>query len=434
MDIGAATHPGYVRSGNEDGFFASREQAVFAVADGMGGHAHGEIASHLALETIARYADTLSTAPSSELASDLHTAIQAANTAILSQAVEQEARNRMGTTLVVATICGDRLYFAHIGDSRLYLLRGDIFTQLTRDHSLVQTMVDRGEISQEEAAIHPLRHQITRVVGGDNRVSPEIASQALQPGDIILLCTDGLSGAADAETIKQILASNETAQHKADALIQAALDAGGPDNITAVVVSYQRPRPVEKNGMRKKASESHHGTWLTMLLTVCGVVVFLAALVSWQYWHPSYLIASDTQNVLHMYKHWPLLPMLAKEEVPTPGVVEVSLTDAYPFMGNYLPKDGNMHEGVRVDGKDAGVATLNDIAKMTAAGLLANAKSALEHSDVAGAQKYLTRAKQLHADPELTAQLELQLKLLGDDKSPAPAEMKASEPTLATGR
>ena len=193
MNFGAATHPGYVRTGNEDGYFAAPEYAVFVVADGMGGHEHGEVASKLALEVIADRAADIAHAGPPDLPVLLHDAVQAANSAIITCADTQDARSRMGTTLVLATIHDDRLYFAHIGDSRLYLLRGDLFMQLTLDHSLVQAMVDRGEITPEEAAIHPLRHQITRVVGGDEYASPEIASRALEPGDTILLCTDGLA-------------------------------------------------------------------------------------------------------------------------------------------------------------------------------------------------------------------------------------------------
>jgi len=333
MDLGAATHPGYVRTDNEDGFFVSREEAVFAVADGMGGHEHGEVASRLALEAIAKHAVNLSQAPPSELANDLYDVVQAANALILQQAEEQDARNRMGTTLVLATICGDRLYFAHIGDSRLYLLRGEIFTQLTRDHSLVQTMVDSGEISAEEAAIHPLRHQITRVVGGDNRVSPEIASQALEPGDMVLLCSDGLSGAVDPDMIKSILRTRQSAQERADALVQAALSVGGPDNITAVVISYQSPRPLPLVPSTVATTRhSHKAAWLSVLFTLLAVLLLATAGGIWQYTHPTYLVAVDVNGALGLYKSWPLLPMLTRQQVPTPDVPALTLTEARPYL------------------------------------------------------------------------------------------------------
>ena len=410
MDFGAATHTGYVRSGNEDGFFASRELAVFAVADGMGGHAHGEVASHLALEAIADHATILSQANPGELANDLHDTVQAANTSILSQAEAQDTRNRMGTTLVLATICGDRLYFAHIGDSRLYLLRGDVFTQLTRDHSLVQAMVDRGEISPEEAAIHPLRHQITRVVGGDNRVSPEIASQALEVGDIILLCTDGLSGAVSAETIKAALGSDATAQEKADALIQAALESGGPDNVTVVVVSYQRPHYAPKTP-RADASHRHLAPWLIVLLTLLGVLFVAAALAGWTYTHPDYTVTTDARNTLGLYKSWRLLSFLPRERILIPTQPEITLTEARPYLLKYKSVEDGTHSGIHVQGKDAGVAMLNELTQGIASKLLTDAKTALEHGEMIQARTDLARAKLLHADPQMTAQIEAQLAL-----------------------
>ena len=407
MDFGAATHPGRVRSGNEDGFFASREQAVFAVADGMGGHEHGEVASHLALDTITRYAAALSVAGPSDLANLLHDAVQEANTAILSQAVEQDARLRMGTTLVLVTICGDRLYFAHIGDSRLYLLRGTVFTQLTRDHSLVQSMVDRGEISSEEAAIHPLRHQITRVVGGDDRVSPEIASQALEPGDLILLCTDGLSGAVEVEAIKAILREDTSTQAKADALVNAALDAGGPDNVTAVVINYQQPRPLprpQEQPVRKRA------LWPRILITIACVLALVAAIGGALYTRPMYTVASNSHGILTLYRSWPLLPLLKREQVPLPrSATEVTLSEARPYLSEYNPIDGDITVGIRVEGKDAGIALLHDLIKNIGSGLLQQSKSALEQHQLADANNYLTRARALHADPQLIQQLEIQL-------------------------
>jgi len=295
MDLGATTHTGLVRAGNEDGYYVSDSWPVFAVADGMGGHEHGEVASRLAMEAIAKLSQSLANTEPSELATQLHDAVQAANAAIFSQAQSQDARNRMGTTLVLATIHGDRLYFAHIGDSRLYLLRGEVFTQLTRDHSRVQSMVDSGEISPEEAAIHPLRHQITRVVGGDDRVSPDIASQALEPGDVILLCTDGLSGSVTSEQMKTILDSTPGAQRQSDALIDAALAAGGPDNITAVVVHYQRPREMPSATIKPVSAHQRAAFGRSTLFSVVGLLLILGTIFAWGITHPRYTIGVDAR-------------------------------------------------------------------------------------------------------------------------------------------
>jgi len=414
MDVGAATHPGYVREGNEDGFFASGEHAVFAVADGMGGHEHGEIASHLALEAIIRHADAISHAAPTELPTLLHQSMQDANTAILSQAITQDARNRMGTTLVLATIYHDRLYFAHLGDSRLYLLRGDLFTQLTRDHSLVQAMVDRGELTPDEAAIHPLRHQITRVVGNEDHISPEIASQALEPGDVILLCTDGLSGAISAEAVKAIISTPRGAQEKADALVQAALDAGGPDNITALVIGYLTPR-LSSPARRHATALNGLSSWQSWLLSTGIGIIVLAGLLCWHYLHPFIYITTNTRGELGVYKRWPLLPMLGKAIIPTSGFT-LMYDEARPLLTKY----GDIRKGIAVKNQDIGLFLLQDIAKQTAANLLETAKQQIEHGNPTAARETLAHAKTIGADPRLLHELETMMNLHTGDKLPAP--------------
>lgn len=411
MDFGAASHPGYVRTGNEDAFFASRADAIFAVADGMGGHAHGELASKLALQVIESHAGTIAQATPTELPVLLHEAIQDANIAILSQAEAQDARSRMGTTIVLATIYGDRLYFAHIGDSRLYLLRGDVFSQLTRDHSLVQLMVDRGEISPEEAAIHPLRHQITRVVGGEDFASPEIASQALEPGDVVLLCTDGLSGAVPADVVKELLASAHSAQEKADALVQAALEVGGPDNITAVVFTFQYPRATPPAEAQAVPTHHHLPFWQSLVITVLSLALFLAGIGLWALNHPRYFVAADSTGILHLYKRWPLLP-LPVERVRfdasgdyNPDAVPLSLDLVRPNLdGTKYP---DVRQGIPVEGRDAGIAFLQDLSERTANRLLQEAKHAAEHADLSSAHRDLERARSLGADANLLHDVEM---------------------------
>lgn len=416
MDFGAATHPGYIRSGNEDGFFASREHSVFAVADGMGGHDHGEVASQLVLEVIATQAAVLAASPAAELANALYDTVQTANAVILAQAERHATRNRMGTTLVLATICNDRLYFAHIGDSRLYLLRGDVFTQLTRDHSLVQAMVDSGEISANEAAIHPLRHQITRVVGGDNRVSPEIASQALEAGDVILLCSDGLSGAVGGESIKEILRTESPAQERAQLLVQAALDAGGPDNITALVVRYQCPRQqTVDDPVRSRHAMHAPSLWVSLLWMSLGILLLLSAGVTWHYTHPHHVVAVDASGTFGLYQTWPLLPMLHRKKIETPTELpSITQKEALPFLTQsiFQPGNGDMRSGITVKNKEAGEALLAQIVNVTAAGYLTNAREAMYHADLEGAEQLLDRAQALHADSHDLQKLSLKLKLL----------------------
>ncbi len=430
MDFGAATHPGYVRSSNEDGFFASRDQAVFAVADGMGGHEKGEVASQLALEAIEQHADTIAHATPAELPTNLHQALQDANAAILSRAESQsqDARSRMGTTMVLATICGDRLYFAHIGDSRLYLLRGDMLIQLTRDHSLVQTMVDRGEITPEEAAIHPLRHQITRVVGGDDVISPEIASQALEPGDVILLCTDGLSGMVDAEKIKSVLTTGCTAQQQADTLVKAALDAGGADNITAVVVSYQRPHSTAHRQQHRQHKAPHllpH--WHSLLLAVLCLAALFVAVVTFEYTHPRYYVAPDAHGVMtlyRVYREWPIMHMLPKKPVSVHGQLTITFDEARPYLKPYLKGFTD---------KEAGVYCLSDLVKQTMLGLLDQTKTAADKGDVGNANKLLERARALGAPTEEVNQLALQIHKAVQKQQNAPKPSVGGKPAPTAG-
>jgi len=419
MDLGAATHPGYVRSDNEDGYYASAEHAVFAVADGMGGHEYGEVASHLTLEVIVQHAEAIAGAESTELPARLHRAIKDANAVILSKAVDQEARNRMGTTIVVATIHGDRLYFAHLGDSRLYLLRGELFTQLTRDHSLVQAMVDRGEITAEEAAIHPLRHQITRVVGGDDYISPEIASQALEPGDLVLLCTDGLSGVVSPETIRGILAGAGNCQQKADALIQAALRAGAPDNITAVLVAYQRPQPA---AVRAEHQFPHLSFKYTILIILLFMVVSALGFFLWSYTHPEYYIRADAQGNVWIYQHWVGLPMLEAKRMPNRLGIAVPLDEVLPYAEQY----GDLAAGRRVDDQDQGAEILKTLVDNAAAGLLEQANEAVNQGNLAEARDLIARAETLGADPDRV--LEIKKIIEKAESTPASSQSERTPP------
>jgi PPM family protein phosphatase len=405
MDLGAATDTGHVRAANEDGFYANANFAVFAVADGMGGHEHGEVASHLALAAIEERAETLSHATPTELPALLHETLVAANAAILSQAEDQEAVHRMGTTTVVGTICGDHLYFAHVGDSRLYLLRGQALSQLTHDHTRVQMMVDQGEITPEEAAIHPLRHQITRVVGSEESFSPEIASQRLQAGDVILLCTDGLSGPVPNDAIRTVLRSRRTAQQKAEALVQAALQAGGPDNVTALVVAYHRPRPLPRGIV---AEQPRPLRWLLPVAAIALLAVALAVAGFWALQHPRYYISSAQDGTVKLFRRWPLLPMKGRELVAVPEVGTLTLSDARPYLEKYTRAGGTIEGGVPKNGledTDAGAALLKDVAAGTAAGLFQDAKAAAERKDYPGARERLTRLRALGADTAMVTQL-----------------------------
>ncbi len=283
--------------------------------------------------------------------------------------------------------------------------------QLTRDHSLVQAMVDRGEITLEEAAIHPLRHQITRVVGGDDVISPEIASQTLEPGDMVLLCTDGLSGLVDPDTIKSVLAAGATtAQQKADVLVKAALEAGGADNITVVVVSYQRPHSTAHRQQPRAHKPPHLPHWQSWWLAVLCLVVLCLAVLVFEYTHPRYYVAPDTQGMMALYRDWPLLHMLHKEHILVHGQYTISLDDARPYLKPYLKNQADVYRGIEMkEGRYEGVAFLSDLAKQIRVTLLDQSRTDAEKGDVGTAQRLLDRARTLGAPTVEVNQLELQI-------------------------
>jgi PPM family protein phosphatase len=231
----AGTDVGRTRSGNEDSYFCGR--AVFAVADGLGGHQGGEVASAAAVAPLADL-DGRGFADPAEAAEALAAAIREANSAILDQAAGDPGLWGMGTTVTAAAVAGDRhLQLAHVGDSRAYLLRDGSLEQLTTDHTVVGELVRRGRLTPDQAAIHPERSILTRAVGLDPRVPVDTPDPLeLVPGDQVLLCSDGLTEAVPDSRIAELLSTSPDGDAACRALIDAANDAGGPDNITVVLI------------------------------------------------------------------------------------------------------------------------------------------------------------------------------------------------------
>ncbi|WP_051061827.1 Stp1/IreP family PP2C-type Ser/Thr phosphatase [Nocardiopsis chromatogenes] len=222
---------GCLREGNEDSAYAG--PYLLAVADGMGGHAGGEIASAIAISALMPLDDDV---PSTENMTDaLQHAVEAANTTLAQRVREEPRLENMGTTLTAMLWSGARVAMIHIGDSRAYLLRDGEFGQITHDHTLVQTLVDEGKITEEEVATHPQRSLLLRALDGRSQVDPDIAISEARPGDRYLLCSDGLSGVVSAATIKETLQAERSPDAAARRLIDLANRGGGPDNITAVV-------------------------------------------------------------------------------------------------------------------------------------------------------------------------------------------------------
>jgi len=224
----AATDIGLVREGNEDSYLT--EEPLFAVADGMGGHRGGEVASQLAVETLEKRFK--------QGARDLPDQVQEANRVVFERSVVDEKVAGMGTTLTAALVEGDRVRLAHVGDSRAYLLRDGDLRLLTEDHTLVHRMVTEGEISKEEAETHPQRSVLTRALGVDNVVDVDDDTVQVRPGDRLLLCTDGLTSMVSEQAIEEALRGVPDPQEAAQRLVHLANEGGGTDNTTVVVLDF----------------------------------------------------------------------------------------------------------------------------------------------------------------------------------------------------
>lgn len=246
-DLSAAgeTHVGQVRRGNEDALLVG--SSVFAVADGMGGHVAGEVASETALGPVADLDGRIYADPGEALEA-LRDAVSRANEHVLERADEEPDLRGMGTTLTAALVEHRRLHLAHVGDSRAYLLRDGELSQLTRDHTVVQGLLDDDQITPEEAASHPKRSIITRAIGVSSDLDVDARTLTLQAGDRLLLCSDGLTNVIDDDELATELARAGELQEAIDRLIDRANERGGPDNITALALAFDDDRIGESAG------------------------------------------------------------------------------------------------------------------------------------------------------------------------------------------
>ena len=232
------TDIGKKRKLNQDFVYTSEKPVgnlpnLFIVADGMGGHNAGDYASKVTVETIV---EKVGNSSETECTRILEEAIQAANTLIKTKSCESADLEGMGTTVVVATCQGDRLNVANVGDSRLYVANGREMRQITKDHSWVEEMVRRGGLGREEARTHPGRNIITRAVGVDDRVKVDYFTVQLKEGDLILMCTDGLTNMLEDVEIRMILDGARDIVEKAQELVEAANERGGRDNISVILI------------------------------------------------------------------------------------------------------------------------------------------------------------------------------------------------------
>jgi protein phosphatase len=298
--VAARSDPGRVRRRNEDALVC--DPPLFAVADGMGGAQAGEVASRLAAAVFHEFheADALQPEPR------VRSIIQEANRRIFARASSDPHASGMGTTVTAALVHGDRVTVGHVGDSRLYLLRDGALEQLTQDHSLVADLVRSGRLTPEEAETHPQRSVITRALGTDAAVQVDSFTLDAAPGDVFLLCSDGLTTMVDEEAVRRVLLENPTLEEAARVLVDEANRGGGEDNVTVVLFSLvesgededtlsgleglRLPEPVAapppaSDGAVAPARPPHRrgrsARWLVVLLLVLLLFGGLAAAALW---------------------------------------------------------------------------------------------------------------------------------------------------------
>jgi protein phosphatase len=314
--MGAATDVGRVRDGNEDAYLVDDAMGLVAVADGMGGHRAGEVASATALEAL-RAAITSG--------HPLRESIEDANDAVFTKSRSDQDLHGMGTTLTAATlVTGGTLLVGHVGDSRAYLLHDGELRQVTVDHSLVEELVREGRLTADEAAVHPQRSSITRALGVDASVEVDVYPVELVPGDRLLLCSDGLTGMVQPDDIAATLRRESDPNRAAAQLVDAANLAGGEDNITVVVaVTDEAPRhevpetiepieavevedelpPPSQPGDRRRRGLRGAGRVLLWALPIVLVLGIAVAAVGW-YARKDYYVGAN-QGRVTVYKGVP---------------------------------------------------------------------------------------------------------------------------------
>ncbi|KJS20943.1 MAG: hypothetical protein VR72_12710 [Clostridiaceae bacterium BRH_c20a] len=236
MHVNSLTNIGLVRKANEDSFLADKNRGLFVVADGMGGHEAGELASSIAIKTLDDF--LTSQVITNQKSKGLCQAIQKANELVYKESRLNSNCAGMGTTLTAALFIDYILYVAHIGDSRAYLIRDKSINLLTRDHSLVGELFRQGELTESEAYRHPHRNILTRALGTEREVEIDQVEIKINSGDLLLLCTDGLYNLVhDNEILREIIQNGTDMKKTVNQLVQIALERGGVDNITLILVS-----------------------------------------------------------------------------------------------------------------------------------------------------------------------------------------------------
>lgn len=291
INYGCRTDCGKVRDHNEDSLFA--EAPLFIVADGMGGHAAGEVASEIAIESISE------NAPRSVDAVGLAHAVEQANQDIIKAVIDGKGKEGMGTTCTAAVVDGNQICIAQIGDSRAYLLHHGHLQQITRDHSLMADLIDAGQITPAEARVHPNRSLITRALGSDPNVVADQYQIEVEEGDRLLLCSDGLCGMLEDGIIEGFLNEVSNPQKCADKLVEQANIHGGADNITVVIVD------VDAGATKKLKKSANKAKRAIVIVVVVFILIIAAAIVGGAYIvnNSAYLV--EEEGFVSVYKGVP---------------------------------------------------------------------------------------------------------------------------------
>lgn len=310
---GSRSDVGLIRDHNEDSYLC--RPPLFAVSDGMGGHAAGEVASSIAIHTIAKEA------PATADSALLGAAIEAANMDVLTAPETGRGREGMGCTATACIIEDDRMAVAHVGDSRLYLLHKGALVRVTHDHSFVEELVDAGEITADEARMHPSRSVITRALGSDPDMYADHFTIGVEAGERVILCSDGLSSMITDAEIEDICVTSASPQVCADALVSAALIAGGHDNVTVIVVDIRNDG---KEDIRRRARRRAVLAWVGVLAAfLAAVAVVLSIFINSTF----YLAASgDTVGIYQGmggdFLGVPLSHLVEETDVPVASLPE----------------------------------------------------------------------------------------------------------------
>ncbi len=328
---GARSDVGLVRGHNEDSFLL--RAPLFMVSDGMGGHASGEVASSIAIETVGEQA------PGTADDVLLGAAVESANMSVIEASEQGIGKPGMGCTATAVLIEGNRMAVAHVGDSRAYVLRQGTLVRITHDHSYVEELVDSGQITADEARTHPSRSIITRALGSDPDMYADHFSLEVNDGDRVILCSDGLSSMISDAEIESLAVSSATPQQAADNLVAAALTAGGSDNVTVVVVDVLNDGLADAARRRLVRRASIVGGVIAACLALS--VLFAAALVRSEW----YLGVDGSTVGLYRGVNGEFLGVSLSELV---GTSSVELSDLPTSVQDQLA------QGIRVESEEAG--------------------------------------------------------------------------------